>query len=144
MAEKKSAVTAARFASGFTFKDYIAQIKVNKDRFEEYYKTCQLSAEDREFFQKVVKMSNGAARVLVLGEDWCPDVFRGMPAIARITEASGMEMRVFPRDQNLDIMNEFLNHGQFMHSRCIMARRELFECFAYPLIRFLCNFNALF
>jgi hypothetical protein len=113
MTEKKSVVTKERFASGLTYKDYISQIKVNKDRFEEYYKTFKLSTKDRDFFRKAAKMSNGAAKVLVLGEDWCPDVFRGMPVIARITEASDMEMRIFPRDQNLDIMNEFLNRGQF-------------------------------
>jgi hypothetical protein len=114
MIGKKSVVTKERFSSGLTFKDYIAQIKVNKDRFEEYYKTFKLSTEDRDFFRQVAKMSNGAAKVLVLGEDWCPDVFRGIPVIARIAEASDMEMKIFPRDQNLDIMNEFLNRGQFM------------------------------
>jgi hypothetical protein len=51
--------------------------------------------------------------MLVLGEDWCPDVFRGMPVLKRIAEASGMEMRVFPRDQHKDIMAEFLNSGEF-------------------------------
>ncbi|MBI2979605.1 MAG: thioredoxin family protein [Chloroflexi bacterium] len=114
MAEKKSVVTRQRFASGFTYKDYIAQIKVNKDKFEEYYQTAQLSNEDKEFFRKVAGMPDGAAKVLVLGEDWCPDAFRGIPLIARIAETAGMEMRIFPRDLNLDIMNEFLNQGQFM------------------------------
>ncbi len=32
--------------------------------------------------------------------------------MARIAEAAGIELRVFPRDDNLDIMNEFLNHGE--------------------------------
>ncbi len=114
MAEKKSAVTPERFASGFTYKDYIAQVKVNKDRFDEYYKTGQLSAGDKEFFLKIAKMSNGVAKILVLGEDWCPDVFRGLPVIAHIAETLGIELRIFPRDQNLDIMNEFLNQGKFM------------------------------
>ena len=113
MAVKKSVVTPERFASGLTYQEYIGQIAVNKDRFEEFYKNCQLSSEDKAFFSKVAKMPNGAARVLVLGEAWCPDVMRGMPAAARIAEASGMEMRVFPRDKNLDIINEFLKEGKF-------------------------------
>jgi hypothetical protein len=114
MTEKKSIVTPERFASGFTYKDYIGRVKVNKDRFEEYYATGQLSAEDKAFFRKATKAPNGVAKMLVLGEDWCPDAFRGIPLMARIAEASGVEMRIFPRDQNLDIMNEFLNHGEFM------------------------------
>jgi hypothetical protein len=52
--------------------------------------------------------------LLVLGEDWCPDAFRGIPVMSRIAEAAGIEMRIFPRDKNLDIMNEFLKHGEFM------------------------------
>jgi hypothetical protein len=50
--------------------------------------------------------------VLALAEDWCPDVFRGLPVMARIAEA-GMELRIFPRDENLDIMSEFLKQGEY-------------------------------
>ncbi|MBI2935986.1 MAG: thioredoxin family protein, partial [Chloroflexi bacterium] len=113
MAQKVSVVTPARFASGFTYPDYIAQIKVNKELFQRYYESAHLSTEDAAFFLKAVKSPSGPAKVLVLGEDWCPDVYRGMPVMARIAEASGMEMRVFPRDQHLDIMNEFLKEGKY-------------------------------
>ena len=111
MDEKTSVVTPERFSSGFTYKDYIAQIKVNSDRFEHYYQTVEVSQDDADFFKKAVEA--GVTKMLVLGEDWCPDVFRGMPVTARISEASGMELRVFPRDENLDIMNEFLKDGEF-------------------------------
>ncbi len=111
MAEKTSVVTPERFASGLTYKDYIAQINVNKERFQEFYGSGQLSADDADFFRKAVQA--GATKMLVIGEDWCPDVFRGMPVLSRIAEASGMEMNVFPRDENLDIMDEFLKEGEF-------------------------------
>ena len=110
---KQSVVTPERFATGFTYKDFIAQIKVNKDQFEKYSGTAQLSDEDKEFFRKAAQGANGAAKMLVLGEDWCPDVYRGLPLMVKITEASDMELRVFPRDENLDIMDEFLNRGEF-------------------------------
>ena len=32
--------------------------------------------------------------------------------IARVSEVAGIDMRVFPRDTNLDIMSEFLNKGE--------------------------------
>lgn len=113
MAEKKSVVTKERFDSGLTYQEYIEQTGANKDRFEEFYNTCQLSDDDKEFFKKAAQMPGGAAKVLVLGEAWCPDVMRGMPTVARVAEAAGMEMRVFPRDKNLDIMNEFLKEGKY-------------------------------
>ena len=114
MSGKASVVTPERFASGFTYQAYIAQIKVNRERFEEYYTKGQLSVDDKEFFQKAARAPNGVSKLLVLGEDWCPDAFRGIPVMAQIAEAAGIEMRIFPRDKNLDIMNEFLKHGEFM------------------------------
>jgi hypothetical protein len=52
----------------------------------------------------------GPAKILALGEAWCGDVYRELPTAVRIAEATGMELRIFIRDQNLDIMNEFLSH----------------------------------
>ena len=106
-------VTQERWTKGLTYKEFLAQAKVNLDRFEEYYKTAAVSPEDAAFFKKVVNMPNGAPRMLVVGEDWCPDVFRGLPQLVKICEASGMELKVYPRDANLDIMAEFLNKGEF-------------------------------
>ena len=108
-----SVVTKERFEQGLLYNDYLSAVNVNKDRFELYYDTSAdaLNAQDVEFFTNIVE--SGVNKVLVIGEDWCPDVFRGMPLMARIAESSGMEMRVFPRDNHLDIMDEFLKDGEF-------------------------------
>lgn len=113
MAERRSVVTPERFAQGLTYTEYIAQIKNNREHFERNYREFELSAEDQEFFARV-NQSKGPLKVVALAEDWCPDVYRGLPIMARIAEAAGMELRVFPRDQNRDIMNEYLNQGVFM------------------------------
>ena len=115
MAQQTSVVTPSRFAQGLSYEGFLAQAKVNKNLFDQYYQTAkeQMTQADVDFFKKAVHAPGGAAKVMVIGEDWCPDVYRGMPVIARIAEASGMEIKVFPRDMNLDIMNEFLNQGQF-------------------------------
>ena len=108
-----SVVTPERYSQGFTYPDYLAQIKVNQDRFAQYYETASKAVDDDDtaFFKKAVE--SGCSRVMVIGEDWCPDVYRGMPIISRIAEVSGMDVRVFPRDENLDIMDEFLKNGEF-------------------------------
>ena len=113
MAEKTTVVNAERYGQGFTYPDYLAQIKVNQDRFAQCYETATdaVTDDDASFFKKAVE--SGCSRVLVIGEDWCPDVYRGMPVIGRIAEVSDMDMRVFPRDENLDIADEFLNRGEF-------------------------------
>ena len=110
--QKESVVTPDRFDSGMRWTQYLDHIKRNKAKFQYNYDETPLSDDDSAAFRKLAEMPNGPARVLVLGEDWCPDVFRGMPIMARIAEAGGVDMRIFPRDDNLDIMGEFLNHGE--------------------------------
>ena len=110
--QKESVVTPERFASGLTWEQYLEHIARNRDKFEYNYRETELTDGDVAAFRELAARANGPARLLALGEDWCPDVFRGLPVVARIAEAAGMELRIFPRDDNLDIMQEFLNHGE--------------------------------
>ena len=110
--QQDSVVTAERFANGMTWEQYVEHIKRNREKFEYNYSETVLSDEDAEAFRALAARADGPAKVLALGEDWCPDVFRGLPVMARIAEAAGMELRIFPRDDNLDIMNEFLTRGE--------------------------------
>ena len=51
------------------------------------------------------------------GRSWpnpAPDRDSEVAPSAAIAQASGMEMRVFPRDNNLDIMNLYLSRGKFI------------------------------
>ncbi len=114
MARETSVVTPQRFSEGFGYNTYIDQINVNKARFEDFYKNFQVTPEDTQSLKELVSQPNGPAKMLVLGEDWCGDVIRGMPVLARICEAAGLEMSIFPRDQHHDIMNEFLKNGEWM------------------------------
>jgi hypothetical protein len=110
--QKESVVTPERFATGMTWQQYREHIKRNREKFEYNYAETALTDEDVEAFRSLVARPDGPAKVLALGEDWCPDVFRGLPVMVRIAEAAGMELRIFPRDENLDIMDEFLNRGE--------------------------------
>ena len=114
MTQQASVVTPERFEQGVSYQTYMDQIKVNKARFEEFYNNFSVTAEDAAALKELVGRGNGPAKMLVLGEDWCGDVIRGLPVLARISEASGIRMVVFPRDENHDIMNEFLKNGQWM------------------------------
>ena len=110
--QKESVVTPERFAQGLTFDRWLEGIERNQKRFQENYEEFHLSDDDASAFRALVGEANGPAKCLALGEDWCPDVFRGLPVMAHIAEASGMELRVFSRDQHKDIMAEFLKNGE--------------------------------
>lgn len=110
---KGSVVTAQRFAAGLTYWEYLEHIQRNRAKFEYNYDQTCLTDDDVRAFRELASRPDGPARVLALAEEWCPDVFRGLPVMARIAEAAGMELRIFARDQNLDIMDEFLNQGKY-------------------------------
>jgi hypothetical protein len=110
--QKESVVTPQRFNSGLTYDEYLGRIQRNREKFDYNHRETVLSDDDIAAFRRLATMQGGAARALALGEDWCPDVFRGLPVMACIADAAGIELRVFPRDDNLDIMNEFLNRGE--------------------------------
>ena len=109
---KSKVITAQRFSQGFTYQNYLAQMPSNRERYQENEAAFKLSSDDAEFFKGVVK-TIGGVKALAIVEDWCPDAHRGLPIIAKIAEASGMELKVFYRDKNQDIMNLYLNQGKF-------------------------------
>jgi hypothetical protein len=108
MAQEKIPLDAQRFATGMAWKDYLAQMGDTRARTEENYNKASLTAEEKQFFSSLTQVKH----VLMLAENWCGDVHRNSPMIARIVEAMpGTELRVFFRDQNPDLTDCFLNNG---------------------------------
>ena len=104
MAQLQIPLDSARFSKGMTWKDYMAQMGDTQKRTEENYNRANLTDEEKKFFSDV----KGVKYVLMLAENWCGDVHRNSPLIAKIVEAIP---GVFLRDQNLDITDCFLNNG---------------------------------
>jgi hypothetical protein len=49
---------------------------------------------------------------LVLTEDWCGDSSFLLPVVARMArEASRVDLRILPRDEHLDLMDQYLTNG---------------------------------
>jgi hypothetical protein len=103
-------VTPIRFAQGLSYTNFLAQATVNHDKFDESYQSVPLTEDDLSFFRKVAALPHGPAKILVLAEAWCGDVYRELPTAVRIAEATGMDLRIFLRDENPDIMDEFLSN----------------------------------
>ena len=108
MAQSKIPMDAQRFAKGLTWKDYMAQMGDTRARTEENYAKATLTDDERKFFSGISQ----AKYALMLAENWCGDVHRNSPMLARIVEAMpGCEMRVFFRDKELDLTDCYLNNG---------------------------------
>ncbi|HWC05244.1 MAG TPA: thioredoxin family protein [Methylomirabilota bacterium] len=103
-------VTKQRFAQGMTFQQYLDQMTTNKDKFLETMAAVRVAPEDRAVFASRPEKLN----VLVLTEDWCGDALTNLPVLARMAEgAPNVELRIFLRDQNPDLMDQYLNRGLF-------------------------------
>jgi hypothetical protein len=108
MAQLTIPMDAKRFASGLTWKDYMAQMGDTRARTEENYQKSALTPEERQFFSGLSQVRYA----VMLAENWCGDVHRNSPLLAHICEAMpGCELRVFFRDQNLDLTQLYLNNG---------------------------------
>jgi thiol-disulfide isomerase/thioredoxin len=104
------AVTQERFNEGLTYQQYVDQMTQNKDRFVENEGKAQLKPDDVAAFKNLPEKLN----VLVIAEDWCGDVIAGLPVLGKLAEESGkLNIRVFLRDQNEDVMNQYLKDGKF-------------------------------
>lgn len=105
------AVSRERFESGMTYEQWVDSMTQNKERFLKNYETAQIDAGDVAAFTARPSPIN----VLVLAEDWCGDVIANLPILAKLAHAAGarLNLRIFKRDANLDLMDQYLNQGKF-------------------------------
>src|SRR5215470_17437684 len=118
-----SVVTPERFARGRTFEQYVAYVgspenlareafggyfpdagsygaprKDNSAVFRERHARLRLADYQVTAIKWLAAQPGGPARILVISEDWSSDCRRDLPALARLAEAGGLEMRIFNRD----------------------------------------------
>lgn len=98
-------ITKERFAKGLTYDEFKSRMTQNKDRFEENERTVRLAPADVEAIKRAPKL-----KVMVLAEDWCGDVVANLPVLGRLAKETGrFDVRVFLRDQNDDLMAQYMN-----------------------------------
>jgi hypothetical protein len=134
-------VTPERFASGMTFEQYMTFIGTPENLAREagwwrgpqrmdwsgilraWYESLRLRDDQVAAIRWLTARPRGPARILVISEEWSSDCRRAVPPLARLAEAGGLALRIFPRDgarvgrepranpaesPSADLMNEFL------------------------------------
>ena len=82
--------------------------KLNNSRMKRLDKTFKL---DEEVKQKVKTIENKVTWV-VLTEGWCGDAAQNIPIINKIAEENeNIELKLVLRDENPELINEFLTNG---------------------------------
>lgn len=104
------AVTRERFEQGMTYDQYKEQMTRSRDRFEANEENFTPTEAQFVPFRALAKPVN----VLMILEDWCGDVIANSPLVGKLAKTTGkMNLRVFLRDQNLDLTDQFLNQGKY-------------------------------
>ena len=103
-------MTKERFESGLTYDAFKEGMTRNRDRVEANEARVSLDPETVRFFRGLSKPLN----IVALAEDWCGDVIANLPVLGALArEAGKLNVRIFYRDQNLDLMERWLNQGKF-------------------------------
>ena len=99
-----------RFATGLTYDQFKDQMTRNRDRVDANEARVEIDPEDLQAFRAL----NGPIHVMALAEDWCGDVIANLPVMGKLArEAGTLDLRVFLRDQNKDLMQQYLNQGKY-------------------------------
>jgi hypothetical protein len=103
-------VTKERFAEGLTLAQYLDQMGMNRERLVRAIDAVAIRPEDTQVLERLA----GTARVLVITEDWCGTSLAYLPFVAkRVESRPDIELRVFLRDENPDVMDQFLKRGLY-------------------------------
>ena len=87
---------------------YIESMDKHKENLLHIYDHYQVPNE-ANFFQ-ILKRKK--LRIIVLTEDWCGDAMLNIPILLKLAEASDMNVRMLLRDQNLELMDQYLTNGK--------------------------------
>lgn len=88
------------------------------DEFEEYYKLGlhrmervlkQFKPDEQKL--QALQQKNFQGKLLVISEPWCGDASATVPAVAKFFEAAGTEVRIFLRDSDTTLIDQFLTEG---------------------------------
>jgi hypothetical protein len=103
-------ITQTQFEQGMTAQQYLDQMGVNKDRFVRALD--QVSIEDKD--RGVLERFGATVKILVITEDWCGTSIAVLPYVFKLAEADPrVELRVFLRDENPDLMDQYLKEGRY-------------------------------
>jgi hypothetical protein len=103
-------VTPERFAQGLTLQEYIGRMSMNRERFVRAMDATTIGPRDAQILERI----GSRLKLLVITEDWCGTSLAHVPYVARLVDGRpNVEMRIFLRDANPDVMDRYLKSGRY-------------------------------
>lgn len=94
------------FDEGLTPEQYMETLKKHQEGFMHIYHQFELP-DDEAFFQSLKERK---LRVIVLAEVWCGHCMLNIPVLLRLAEKTSMPVSFLPRDENLELMDQYLTN----------------------------------
>jgi hypothetical protein len=94
------------FENGLTTEAYIDHMQVNKEDMQAIYDQFELPEDER-----LSQIKDKHLKAIVITEDWCGDAMMNIPVLLKIAEQIAMDVRFVLRDENLDLMDQYLTNG---------------------------------
>lgn len=110
---------ALPFSEYYKLSEERSQNNPNKnDDYQEYYelglhrmeRTLKTYKVDSQQLSEI-KAKNFKGKILIITEPWCGDASATVPAVSRFFEAAGNEVRIFLRDSDHTLIDQYLTNG---------------------------------
>ncbi|WKA55793.1 thioredoxin family protein [Planococcus shixiaomingii] len=108
------------FEDAIAIENYMAQMESNQKTTYAIYEKFTLP-EDQEF---IGLLKEKQPHVLVITEDWCGDAMMNNAILRRIAEAADLEVRCVYRDQNPELVDQYLTNGGRSIPKYIFLSKE--------------------
>ncbi len=103
-------------------QEKIEYTKLNYSRSKRLDKTAKIEAEKAEVFKNIPTKQTW----LVISEPWCGDAAQTLPFLNKISELSkNIDLQIVLRDENLELMDQFLTRGSRSIPMVLMLNEEL-------------------
>ncbi|MGG2066501.1 MULTISPECIES: thioredoxin family protein [unclassified Bacillus (in: firmicutes)] len=96
------------FEKGMSFDTYVNKMTVNQHELLHIYNNFLIP---NELLPVLEQHQNDRLNVIVLTADWCGDALLCVPIMKRICEVANIEMSLLIRDDNLELMDQYLTNG---------------------------------
>ena len=97
------------YEKGLTPHEYKLTLTNHSEAFSHIYSNFEIPEAETDFLDSLRKKN---LRVLILAQEFCGHCMLDLPIMFRIAEATDMPVKVLIRDENLELMDQYLTHDK--------------------------------
>ncbi|HWO97072.1 MAG TPA: thioredoxin family protein [Bacillus sp. (in: firmicutes)] len=96
------------FEKGMTQYEYIQHMNVHQENLLKVYNELRLTPDD---LVSLRPLQTKGLKAVILTADWCGDAMVNLPIFMRLAHEALIEARYLIRDENLELMDQYLTNG---------------------------------